>query len=178
MLPLLGGICGECKVDADCPDGGCTLPNPFAGIGAACNTGKPGSGCESDEVCDSVCNNVCAVAFDATPIIKVSTCGACATSEDCSGGAICSPEADLSEFSGINTCVPPGSLAQDETCSLKAGDEAACASGVCTAAAIMGVIKIGVCGACSSDADCVPGQTCIEAFADPESGDLFGSVCE
>ena len=178
VLPLVGGLCGECLVDADCPDGGCTPPNPLAGVGAVCNTGKPGAGCETDEVCDNTCNNVCGVAFDATQIIKVSTCGACRTDDDCANGAICAPEVDFGGFSGINHCVPPGSVAHGDTCSLTAGGGEACASGKCATATIMGIVNIGVCGECLGPEDCAPGQVCTDAYIVPETSEFIGSICE
>lgn len=178
VVPLLGGICGECLVDADCPEGGCTLPNPLAGVGAVCNTGKPGGGCETDEVCESTCNNLCGVALDATPILKVSTCGACKTSDDCTKGAICTPSVNLSEFSGINTCAPPGSIANGETCSLGPGGGEACVSGKCATASIMGVVQVGVCGECLGPEDCAPDQSCSDAYVDVNTSEFFPSVCE
>ena len=37
LVPILGGWCGECLVDADCGNGGCTIPDPISSVGATCN---------------------------------------------------------------------------------------------------------------------------------------------
>lgn len=176
-VPLLGGLCGECKTDADCPAGGCTPPDVLNGRGAVCNTGKPGGGCETDAACNSTCHNICAEVLDATPILVISTCSACQTSADCEPGWVCAPELDLDNFTGINECVPPGSLALGASCSL-AGDGAdACASGICGDASIMGIIKVGVCSECASDADCAPGELCTDASVDPNDNTLIPGTC-
>jgi len=181
LVPLLGGLCGECLVDADCPDGGCTVPNLLNSVGAVCNTGKPGAGCESDAVCDSTCNNHCGLAIDASPILKINTCGACKTSDDCvdgEGDGLCVPKVDIVNFTGTNACVSPGSLADGESCSLQPGDEAACASGICATAAVMNVFKVGVCSECDVDEDCGPGESCNNAYVDDEGGVLVAGACQ
>jgi hypothetical protein len=182
LLPLLGGLCGECKVDGDCVDGGCSTPNPFAGVGAMCNDGSAGDGCQTDAVCSDLDNPHCGVVLDATPIIKISTCGECKTNADCDAPkGNCSPDVDVSEFSGIMQCVADGSLANDSACNyVEQGGvplgNAACASGKCGTAVLMGIIKVGVCGECLTDADC-GGGSCVDGSIDIESGDLFGSKC-
>lgn len=183
VVPLLGGLCGECKVDADCDGGGCTIPNPLAGVGATCNKGEVGAGCESDDVCTDPNNSLCGLVLDATPIIKVQTCGECKSNADCSDDAApnCSPTISVSDFSGVNTCVPDASVENDKACNhIEEGGvpigNSACMSGYCGVAAVMGVVKIGVCGECFVDEDC-GGGTCEDAFVDTDTGELIGAKC-
>jgi hypothetical protein len=183
VVPLLGGLCGECKTDADCDKGGCTIPNPLAGQGATCNEGQAGAGCETDDVCVDPNNPSCGLVLDATPIIKVQTCGECKENADCTDDALpnCSPEISVADFSGILTCVADGSVANNSACNhVEDGGvpigNAACESGMCGVATVMGVVKIGVCGECFTDADC-DGGTCQDAYVDTETGDLFGATC-
>ena len=75
LVPFLGGYCGECNEDADCPDGGCTPPNPFDNGGSTCNMGEAGGGCESDEVCMDGLS--CGTVLDLLGLITISTCGEC-----------------------------------------------------------------------------------------------------
>ena len=184
VVPLLGGLCGECKTDADCPKGGCTIPNPLAGAGAVCNEGEAGAGCEDDGVCVDPNNPLCGLVLDASPIIKVQTCGECKTNADCSDDAApnCSPTISVGDFSGINTCVPDASVPNDSACNQVEEDgvpigNAACESGKCGVAVVMGVVKIGACGECFVDGDCDAGKTCQDPFVDTETGDLFGAKC-
>ena len=183
LVPLLGGICGECKVDADCDGGGCTIPNPLQGQGATCNEGEAGAGCESDAVCVDPNNAICGLVLDATPIIKVQTCGECKSNADCTDDALpnCSPEISVSDFSGILTCVADGSVANNSACNHVEQDgvpigNAACESGKCGTAVVMGVVQIGVCGECFTDDDCM-GGTCQDAAVDTDTLALIGSKC-
>ena len=184
LIPLLGGFCGECKVDDDCENGGCTLPNPLAGVGASCNKGEVGAGCEDDTVCMDPSNNLCGLVLDASPIIKVQTCGECKVNADCMDmlAPNCSPTISVSDFSGVNTCVADASVENDKACSLvKEGGvpvgNAACMSGKCGVAAVMQVVKIGVCGECFVDEDCEMGTTCQDAFVDTDTGEVVGAKC-
>jgi len=182
-VPLLGGLCGECKVDSDCDGGGCTIPNPLAGIGATCNKGGSGEGCMSDEVCNDPNAPFCGTVLDASPIIKVLTCGECKTNADCMDAKApnCSPDISVADFNGLLSCVPDNSVPNDTACSLvkdgegTAGDKA-CESGKCTTATLEGVVKIGICGTCFTDADC-DGKKCMAAAVDTNSGDLKGAFC-
>ncbi len=184
IVPLLGGLCGECKVDADCPKGGCTIPNPLAGVGAVCNEGQAGAGCEDDSVCVDPNNAFCGLVLDATPIIKVQTCGECKSNADCSDDASpnCSPTISIGDFSGINSCVADASVPNDSACNyIEDGGvpigNAACESGKCGVAVVMGVVKIGACGECFVDGDCDGGKKCQDPFVDDMSGELFGAKC-
>ena len=183
LIPILGGWCGECLVDADCPDGGCTTPNPVASVGAVCNLGKPGDGCQTDAVCHDPAFAKCSPVLKVDGILTVATCGACKTNADCAQGVKnCTPVYDLENFAGMFECVPDGSVPNDEGCNLQpAGDQPignkACQSGFCGEASIMGLVKLGVCGQCNVDAHCGPGKTCTEALVDLNTNQLFGSTC-
>ncbi|MFY0536931.1 hypothetical protein [Nannocystis pusilla] len=83
VVPVLGGFCGECLGDDDCPDGGCTVINPVAGVGSKCNLGKAGDGCESDAACTDPTAQDCSPVLEVPGIITVATCGECKTDVDC-----------------------------------------------------------------------------------------------
>lgn len=184
VVPLLGGICGDCKVDGDCDNGGCTIPNPLMGVGAVCNNGEPGAGCMSDAVCSDPSASKCGLVLDASPIIAVNTCSECETNADCTDPAApnCSPTISVADFSGQLTCVPDASVPNDSACNraeeggVPIGN-AACESGKCTTAVVMSVVQIGVCGECFSDADCPMGQTCQDAAVDTMTFALIGAKC-
>ncbi|HEY8379283.1 MAG TPA: hypothetical protein VIK91_22470 [Nannocystis sp.] len=184
VVPILGGYCGECLVDADCENGGCSVPNPIAGIGATCNSGGPGEGCMTDDVCSDPDHPHCGTLLNAAPIIVVKTCGQCKVNADCTNPEApnCTPTYDVENFKGQLNCVPDGSVPNNDGCSLEniggepAGNKA-CMSGHCGTADVMAVLKVGVCGECSSDADCQPGQQCTDPQVDLENGALVGSVC-
>jgi hypothetical protein len=185
LIPILGGLCGECLADADCPAGGCTIPDPLHSVGAVCNKGEPGAGCMSDAVCVDPAHPTCAVVLDIPGIITVSTCGACEADLDCPPDAPhCTPVLDLPTFSGVRQCRPAASLANDASCE-HAPDpmgeplgNPACASGFCGEANVMGLLKLGICGECNADADCPQGQTCTDPIVDTENDLLIGSVCQ
>lgn len=182
LVPLIGGSCGECKVDADCPNGGCTLPNPYGMVGASCNNGEPGKGCETDEVCSDPDNAICGTILEAAGILAIKTCGECATDADCGGATPhCAPDLDVGMFTGILSCKADAAVAQDGACQKPGQLDAVCMSGMCSAANVMGVIDVGICGECLGDDDCQPGQTCVDAEIDLMGGDLdalTGSFCE
>src|SRR5690606_14832241 len=102
---LLGGLCGECTKDADCSNGGCTIPNPFKSLGSVCNMGEPGAGCESDEICSDAAP-VCGTILDSPGLITVKTCGTCDENSDCGNDTpYCEPVIQLLDVSGQLTCV-------------------------------------------------------------------------
>ncbi|KIG17115.1 hypothetical protein DB30_03712 [Enhygromyxa salina] len=173
IVPLLGGQCGECDHDDDCPDGGCTAPNPFENNGPTCNMGEAGGGCESDEVCEDglSCGNVLSLLQG---LIEINTCGVCATDDDCNG-QICAPIVVVENFDGQNMCIDENSLPQDSFCNLEGNGDMACEN-VCSVIDIMGLAEVGACGECNSDEEC-NGGTCQFGDFDLETGTLSGSVC-
>jgi hypothetical protein len=120
VVPILGGWCGECMEDADCAPGGCTVPNPIDGVGATCNQGEPGAGCESDAVCTDPNNLKCGTLLAVENIIEVATCGECASNADCTDPMKpnCSPTYDVMNFSGKFVCVENASVKNGEGCNL------------------------------------------------------------
>ncbi len=191
IVPALGGYCGECVNDADCAmtDGGCTVPNLIAAVGATCNMGEAGAGCETAEACSTPEASVCGLVIGVPGIIEVSTCGACATNNDCiainATTRNCSPTYDLMNFSGQYVCVKDGSVPNDGGCNLAPDamdlpiGNLACTSGFCGEANVMGLVKLGICGECNSDADCVKiGKlTCSAPLVDFNPGTQIGSTC-
>ncbi len=177
LVPLLGGTCGECKVDADCPDGGCTAPNLIQGLGSVCNTGQLCDGCEDDSSCNDPDYPYCGLVIDAAGILQVKTCGECADDSHCpEDRPNCSPVIeDIGRFSGVRHCVADCSIPLDQACEL--GNDASCQSGTCSKAVIMGVIEVGVCGECVSDEDCAPGEACLPAEVDINAETVSGSQC-
>jgi len=187
LVPMFDGRCSECLGDADCDGGGCTLPSPFQGLGAVCNDGEPGAGCETDAVCADPDHDICVEILDVPGILTVSTCSACADNSDCPANAPnCTPIYDLQGFTGVLECVPDGFVLNGGGCSLTPdnNDEPlgnqACASGFCGAADIMGGFEIGICGACNSNLDC---QVMGFSFCTPpvvfiESGDVDWAACD
>lgn len=184
VVPVLGGFCGECLVDADCEGGGCSVPNPIAGVGSTCNMGGPGDGCMSDDVCADAMHPHCGVLLNAPPIITVQTCGQCKVNADCTDPMLanCTPAYDVENFKGQLNCVGDGTVDNNGGCSLEddggvpAGNKA-CKSGFCGVADVMSLLKVGVCGECNSDADCPMGQMCSDPQVDLDAGALVGSVC-
>lgn len=178
IIPALGGFCSECLGDADCPDGGCTVPNPIAGTGAACNTGQAGDGCQTDAACNDPAAPHCAEVFSIPGIITAATCGQCEADADCPPQAPhCTPDYDLANFGGQHVCRPAGSVANNSGCDFDGTGDQACASGHCGQASVMGLLNLGICGECSSDGDCGPGQQCSEPAVELDQGALLGSVC-
>ncbi len=187
LVPILGGWCGECLEDADCSPGGCTVPNPIDGIGATCNMGEPGAGCETNEVCTDPANANCGTLLEVMGIIKVATCGECATNADCTADPLlinCAPTYDVMNFSGKYVCVADASTPNGEGCNLADDGQGqpignpACMSGFCGEANVMGLLKVGICGECNSNADCpVDKPTCSDPAVDLMAAALVPSVC-
>ena len=186
-VPFFNGFCSECLADADCDGGGCTVPNPVAMKGATCNKGEPGAGCETNDVCADPANGICGKLLDVPGIISVSTCGECASNADCVDPALanCTPTYDVKNFSGKYVCVGDATVPQDGGCNLAPDDmnkpvgNKACASGFCGTADVMGILKLGVCGECNSNDDCVQmgKKTCTAAVVDLNAAALIGSTC-
>lgn len=173
IQPAVGGLCGECLDDSDCPGGGCTIPDGIHGFGAYCNDGGPGDGCGSDAVCNSPAAPHCSVVISALPFFQVSTCGACETNADCSPQAPnCAPAYDLSHLTGEFKCVANGAVANNGGCATNA----ACASGFCGEVNHQGFFKLGICGECLSNADC-GGKQCVPGEIDIQAGTVTGAKC-
>ncbi len=175
VIPFLGGQCGECNEDADCPDGGCTAPNPFESIGSVCNQGELAGGCESDAVCQP--ELVCQQVFNLLDLIVIQSCGECAIDADCEPGLICAPLVELPEWSGAKQCIAAASLPQDSYCDLEGNGDEACASGMCSTVDVQGLDEIGSCGECKTDADC-NGGICTPGELILDSNTLVGSSCQ
>jgi hypothetical protein len=122
-------------------------------------------------------------------IIEVSTCGACATNDD---GITanpktpnCSPIYDVMNFSGQYVCVGDASVPDNGGCNLSPDanyepiGNAACTSGFCGEAIVEGLVKLGICGECNSNVDCVAmgKKTCSDPVVDLNGATLMGSVC-
>ncbi len=188
VVPILGGWCGECLADVDCRGGGCTVPNPIDGIGATCNMGEAGAGCETNDVCSDPANASCGTLLEVMGIIKVATCGECAVNEDCTADPNlnnCAPTYDVMNFSGQYVCVADGSTINGEGCNLAPDGEddpignKACKSGFCGEANVMGLLKVGVCGECNSNADCpMDKPTCSDPIVDLDNAALVAAVCQ
>ncbi|MBA3547520.1 MAG: hypothetical protein H0T76_13635 [Nannocystis sp.] len=190
IVPALGGFCGECLGDADCvaTGGGCTVPNPIASVGSTCNMGEAGAGCETNEICATPEAGFCGLLLTVPGIIDVATCGACAINADCAdpAAANCSPTYDVMNFSGQYVCVADASVPQNGGCNLAKDamdlpvGNAACESGFCGEANVMGLVKLGICGECNSNADCVKiGKVkCTTPEVDLQGATLLGSICE
>ena len=170
----LGGICGECDEDADCVGGGCTIPNPLTSEPSVCNDGSIGSGCESSAVCmpGLECNTV----FEVEGVIEVTTCGDCVDDLDCMPGETCQPDPDVGNLAGQWECVIEDSLPDGHGCDLD-NPANACQSGHCVEASFMDLVFIGICGECSDDLDCGPGESCVPPEIDLALG-LTGSFCQ
>lgn len=177
FISILGGICGECNADTDCPDGGCSLPNPLAQppVGATCNMGGPGEGCMTDAVCED--GLVCAPILAVPGILEANTCSECLTDAECTEGTLCSPTYDVLNISGQRTCVPPGSVPNGEGCDHLGTGNMACASGLCATVDIMMLLQVGVCGDCAVDADCTPPDVCLPADIDIATGTVVPPTC-
>ena len=173
---VLGGLCGECTSDADCPAGGCTPPDPLTSppVGAVCNDGGFAEGCETDAACQDPW--ICVSVVDIPGILESSTCSECQSDADC-GGDLCSPEYAFPSIGGYWECVAPDSEGLGTACDFVGSGDESCMSGFCTAADIMGLLSIGICSECEVDGDCLGGQTCDPPEVDLHSGMLVPATC-
>jgi hypothetical protein len=174
VVGILGGVCGECTSDEDCPDGGCTPPNPLAvpPEPSVCNTGTLGDGCDSDAVCEGIL--YCATVIDIPGVIVVNTCSQCRGDFDCSAGQLCSPMSDITSFSGVKLCVDPGSQPLGASCDQQGSGDQACTTGHCATADVMGLLQVGVCSECETDMDCPLDTQCHPPEVDLSQGYLPG----
>jgi hypothetical protein len=154
-----GGLCSECKVDADCQEGGgpgsCTLS--FATGYATCTDGSRGSGCEETSSCAD--GLFCASLIEGA---TYSYCSDCATDDDCMGGQLCTPFLNDGDIGGYKYCVDPGSIDNDAACPTldMVGLDEACASGFCGEVELMSGLVLALCGECDDDGDCGSGMSC------------------
>jgi hypothetical protein len=176
VLPMIGGVCGECLMDSDCEMGTCALSAEL--MYAVCTMGELGDMCDSDEGCMG--ELVCTELIDTGGFFNASFCSTCGPTLECEGDDVCSPVYDAAGFSGHMECAAPGSVPNGGGCPLDdagMGDGTVCTSGICSVAdAFMGFVQLGVCGECITDAECMEPATCTPASAG--MGGLEGSVCE
>ncbi len=174
-LPVDGlppGVCSACDADADCVSAGtgisCTLDGQT--LTANCTDGGVGDFCQSQAACQPELK--CTVLVPGAEKLLPMSCSECDSDADCANGLRCIPKVDVVQYSGNKYCAGPGSVSNDGLCALTDGD-ALCLSGHCTELDLGGLLKVGVCGECSVDADC-PGTTCAPPKFD--SG-FIGSTC-
>lgn len=167
------GICSECSKDQHCVDKGlgisCTVD--AATLGAACTDGGLGSFCESQAACQPQywCDEILADADGLLP----HSCGECRDDVDCKDGKRCTPRIDLAMYTGNKYCAAPGSVPNDGLCPEFTGS-GVCANGHCGVVNVVGMLDVGICGQCTSDADCAAPKVCMPGkFADG----FFGATC-
>lgn len=171
VVGALGGTCGECNEDSDCPLGGCTPPDPIGDTPSACNVGLLGDGCETTASCGP--GLLCGEVINVPGIITVSTCGECEDDADC-GADSCQPDYNVVELTGVLECTAAGTLADGHGCNPDTG-ATACTSGHCPTATVMGILELGICSECTDDGDCAVGS-CQAPQIDPMTG-LIAGVC-
>jgi hypothetical protein len=171
-VPALGyGICSACGSDADCDGGNCTLTQ--SGY-FECGDGSLGQMCETDEACTE--GAYCAEVVDLGGLVNGNFCSSCKDDSHCMDGQLCAPMIefmDLMNIGGQRSCVDPKSVPNDQVCDHEGNGDEAC-MGVCSTASLMGLIEIGVCGECETDADCMDG---VCTPAELGFGGVVGSTC-
>lgn len=170
--PTLGyGICSACGSDEDCDGGNCTLTqNGYF----ECGDGSLGQMCETDEACAD--GTYCAEVVDLGGLVNGNFCSSCKDDSHCMDGQLCAPMIefmDIMNIGGQRSCVDPKSVPNDQICDVDGNGDEACMN-YCTPASLMGLIEIGVCGECESDAECM-GGTCTPA--ELGFGGVTGSTC-
>lgn len=169
-VPGFGGVCSDCSSDADCPGGNCT----FNGGYFACGDGSLGQMCESDAACGD--ELYCAEVVNLGGLVNGNFCSECKDDSQCTDGQLCAPIVQftgLDDFSGQRSCIDPGTAPNNQLCDADGSGDEQC-EGYCTTADIMGLIVIGVCGECETDAEC-DGGTCAPAMVGLDG--FSGSTC-
>lgn len=168
----LAAVCSECGSDADCPDGGnCT----FSGAYFACGDGSQGQMCETDASCGE--GLFCAEVVNLGGLFNGNFCSECKVDTDCADGQLCAPQIefmDLMNIAGQRACIDPETAPNNQLCDADGSGDQQC-EGYCTTADIMGLIEVGVCGDCETDAECSMGMTCTPAMVGLDG--FAGSVC-
>lgn len=176
ILSMGQGVCSECEEDQDCVDAGtgigCT-PDLLS-MSAVCTPGALGDGCQTDAACMDGLH--CAPVIDSGGLLPTTFCGECAESSDCMNGQLCSPKFNAMSFDGNTACVDPGSVPNNDLCPDGQDGDAACMSGHCETISVMGLLQVPVCGECSSDADCMNGETCTPGEVGMSG--IAGSTCD
>jgi hypothetical protein len=176
MLPVMDlppGICSECDKDADCVDKGLGISCSVdaATLGGMCTDGGLGSFCETQAACkpEYFCEELL---VDSDPLLPHS-CSECRDDADCSNGARCTPRIDISMYAGNKYCAAPGSVPNNGLCPEFTGN-GVCANGHCNVINVVGMLDVGICGECGTDADCMAPKVCMPGkFSDG----FFGSTC-
>lgn len=171
-VPQFGfAVCSECASDADCDGGNCTLT---ANGYFECGDGSLGQMCETDEACGE--GLFCAEVVDLAGLFNGNFCSECKDDSQCMNGQLCAPTVeftDLMNIGGQRSCIDPNTHPNNQVCDHNGNGDEQC-EGFCTAADIMGLIEIGVCGDCETDADCM-GGTCMPATLGFDG--VAGSTC-
>lgn len=182
VLSLIGGQCGECIADDQCPAGGCSLQNPYDDTaGSVCNMGAAGDGCESRDVCQA--DQECGRVFSLLGLVEVTSCGECASDADCTLAAAprCTPVFNTETFSGQSFCLAPNSLDLNRYCDFQGDGNIHCASNRCNPVDANGLAEAGACGACDDQTNdgCDVGETCVAGSYDLiGTGAIVGSTCQ
>ena len=173
-VPMVGGVCSECTMDADCKMGTCAVD--FQIMYAVCTDGSQGSMCDSDRGCMG--DLVCEPLVDTGGLFPLDFCSECGEAAPCAGEEICAPVYDTVAFQGYHACAAPGSVADGGGCPVAGGtgDGTVCMSGACAVANVFMVVDIGVCGECATDDDCTAPQTCTAPVVDMSG--ITPSVCQ
>jgi hypothetical protein len=131
--------------------------------------------CESTDGCAD--GLVCAELIDTGGLFNASFCSECETSAECDPDQICTPYYDTMNLGGYLTCADPMSVPDGQGCPIVdgMGDGTVCQNGHCGIADLFGVVSIGLCGECTTEADCAEGETCMPAMAG--MGGVSGPMC-
>ncbi|MCA9717820.1 MAG: hypothetical protein H6713_04950 [Myxococcales bacterium] len=176
-IPMLGGLCSECKTSSDCPPETPSCSLDALTMQAKCVEAAPGVQCTSDAVCEGA-GLVCTSVIPGIELLfpEFQTCGECTKNGgECMDGQVCNGQLDLMNFGGYTQCIDPGTVPNDSLCF----SNEACTSGICNKTMIDGVplLTIDICGECASDQDCQGNSTCMPGSIDIMGGGLSGSTC-